>query len=125
MTENIENIQILVNKICSFFPEYQNIMYKVLTTSQNMSNNINRIKKEFFDEVFIPYHIEMMENITDVLEKLQKQENIKYLLAIVDFIDLIYQNAFYDIFSKKFQELENMYPDNIKEAHLRTFNLIN
>ena len=45
-------------------------------------------------------------------------------MAIADFIDLVYQNAFYDIFATKFQELELIEPEKIKEAHLNIFNLI-
>ena len=110
--------------IVSFFPEYQNVMFKVFTTSQNMSNEINSIKKSIFDEILITYHEESMEYILYIIETIQNKYISNYSLAIADFIDLIYQNAFYDIFSTKLQELELVQPEKIKEAHLRIFNLI-
>jgi hypothetical protein len=49
---------------------------------------------------------------------------MKYFLALCDFIDLVYQNSFYDIFAVKFQELEIINPEKITERHLLIFNLI-
>jgi hypothetical protein len=110
--------------IISFFPEYQNLMFKVFTTNCNMSNEINEIKKTIFNDILITFHEESMEYILYIIDSIQKKYTSKYSLAIPDFIDLIYQNAFYDIFSTKFQELELIEPEKIKEAHLKIFNLI-
>lgn len=110
--------------IVSYFPEYQNLMYKVFTTNQNMSPEINQIKKTIFDDILVSYHEESMEYITYIIDTLQQKYTSKYFLAIPDFIDLIYQNAFYDIFATKLQELEIISPETIKEAHLKIFNLM-
>jgi hypothetical protein len=112
------------DEIVKFFPEFQNLMYKVFTTSQNMASEINKIKKIIFDEILVVYHEESMEYIEYIIKSLQEKYTPKYFLAIADFIDLVYQNAFYDIFSVKFQELELIEPEKIKEAHLKIFNLI-
>jgi hypothetical protein len=122
--EPVNEIKKACDAIISFFPEYQNIMYKVFTTSQNMSHSINNIKKTIFDEILIVYHEESMENILYIIKTIQDKYSPKYFLAIADFIDLVYQNAFYDIFATKFQELELIEPEKIKEAHLNIFNLI-
>jgi hypothetical protein len=121
MDNNTKNA---MNGIISFFPKYQEIMYKVFTTSQNMSNQINKIKKTIFDEILINYHEESMEHILYIIDMIQQKYKPMYFLALADFIDLIYQNAFYDIFAIKFQELEIMEPEKIKEKHLKIFNLI-
>lgn len=110
--------------IVNFFPEFQNLMYKVFTTSQNMSAEINKIKRIIFDDILVVYHEDSMEYIKYIIKSIQEKYTPKYFLAIADFIDLIYQNAFYDIFATKFQELELMEPEKIKEAHLNIFNLI-
>lgn len=110
--------------IVSFFSEYQNIMFKVFTTSQNMSADINKIKKIIFDEVLVHYYEESMEFIDYITSSIHEKYIPKYFLAVPDFIDLIYQNAFYDIFSTKLQELELVEPEKIKAAHLKIFNLI-
>jgi hypothetical protein len=110
--------------IIDFFPEYQGIMYKVFTTSRNMSNEINEIKKTIFNNILITFHDELMEYITYIINTIQKKYTSKYFLAIPDFIDLVYQNAFYDIFTTKFQELEIISPEKIKESHLKIFNLM-
>lgn len=123
-TQPYSNIKNACEQIVSFFPEYQNTMYKVFTTSQNLANKINQIKKTIFDEILITYHEELMENILYIIDLIQQKYTSSYLLAIPDFIDLIYQNAFYDIFSTKLQELEICEPEKIKEAHLKIFNLI-
>jgi len=119
-----DNTKIALNGIVSFFPEYQDVMYKLFTTSQNMSGEINQIRQTIFDEILITYHEEAMEHILYIIDNIQQKYTPKYFLALADFIDLIYQNAFYDIFAMKFQELEIMDPDKIKEKHLLIFNLI-
>lgn len=110
--------------IIGYFPEYQNLMFKIFTTNRNMSNEINEIKKTIFNDILITFHEESMEYIFYIIDNIQQKYTPKYFLAIIDFIDLIYQNAFYDIFSTKFQELEIIDPEKIKEAHLKIFNLI-
>lgn len=110
--------------IIECFSEYQNIMFKVFTTSRNMSNEINEIKKYIFENILITFHEESMEYIAYIIDTIQEKYTSKYFLAIPDFIDLVYQNAFYDIFATKFQELELMSPEKIKEAHFKIFNLI-
>lgn len=119
-----ENTKKACDAIVNYFPEYQNIIFKVFTTSRNMSNEINEIKKNLFDNILVVYHEESMEYIVYIIQTIQEKYTPKYFLAIADFIDLVYQNAFYDIFSVKFQELELVEPEKIKEAHLKIFNLI-
>lgn len=118
------NTKKALDGIVAYFGKYQEIMYKVFTTSQNMSSEINQIKKDIFDEIFITYHEESMRYILYIIDNIQKKYTLKYFLALADFIDLIYQNAFYDIFAVKFQELEIVDQNKIKEAHLMIFNLI-
>ena len=113
-----------LNRIVRYFPEYQDIMYKIFTTSQNMSNEINQLKKNIFDEILITFHEDVMENILYIVDNIQQLYTQKYILAIVDFIDMIFQNDFYDIFSMKFQELEIIDPDKITIKHLYIFNLM-
>lgn len=110
--------------IVSFFPEFQEVMYKLFTTKQNMSIEINQIKRTIFDNFLITYHEEVMQHILYIIDNIQQKYTSKYYLALADFIDLIYQNAFYDIFAVKLQEMEIMSPDEIKETHLLIFNLI-
>ena len=119
-----DNTKIALNGFVSFFPDYQEIMYKLFTTSQNMSTEINQMRRTIFDEILITYHEETMQNILYIIDNIQKKYTPKYFLALADFIDLIFQNAFYDIFAMKFQELEIVDPDKIKEKHLLIFNLI-
>ena len=118
------NTKIALNGIVSFFPEYQDIMYRLFTTGQNLSSEINQIRKTIFDEILITYHEDAMENILYIIDNIQQKYTPKYFLAIPDFIDLIYQNAFYDVFAMKFQELEIVDPDKIRDKHLYIFNLI-
>ena len=118
------NIKNALNGIVSFFPDYQNIMYRLFTTGENMASEINQLKKTIFDEILITYHEDVMANILYIIENIQKKYTPKYLLAIPDFIDLIYQNSFYDIFAIKFQELEILEPDKITVKHLYIFNLM-
>jgi hypothetical protein len=113
-----------LDKIINYFPKYQNIMYRVFTTSQNLSCEINFIKKEIFDDILVIYHHEVLKYITYIITNIQQKYKSNYFLALPDFIDLIYQNAFYDIFSVKFQELEFVNPEKITENHLLIFNLI-
>ena len=119
-----DKTKIALNGIVSFFPEYQEVMYKLFTTSQNMSNEINQIKRTIFDEILITYHEEAMQYILYIIDNIQKKYTSKYFLALADFVDLIYQNSFYDIFAMKFQELEIVDPEKIKEKHLMIFNLM-
>jgi hypothetical protein len=118
------DIKIALNGIVSFFPEYQDIMYRLFTTGQNMTNEINQLKKTIFDEILITYHEDVMANILYIIENIQQKHTPKYLLAIPDFIDIIYQNDFYDVFAMKFQELEIIDPDKITVKHLYIFNLM-
>jgi hypothetical protein len=118
------NTKIALNGIVSFFPEYQDIMYRLFTTSQNLSSEINQIRKTIFDEILITYHEDVMENILYIIDNIQQKYTPKYFLAIPDFLDLIYQNAFYDVFAIKFQELEIVDPDKIRDKHLYIFNLM-
>jgi hypothetical protein len=114
----------ILNSLAGFFYDYQDLMYQVFTTSTNMANEINKLKKTLFDEYFVRYHEEIMENIEYLIEYIKTTYKPKYFLAVCDFIDLVYQNAFYDIFATKLQELEIVNPDKIKEPHLYIFNLI-
>ena len=118
------NTKIALNGIVSFFPEYQDIMYRLFTTGQNVSSEINQLRKTIFDEILITYHEDAMENILYIIDNIQQKYTPKYFLAIPDFIDLIYQNAFYDVFAMKFQELEIVDPDKIRDKHLYIFNLM-
>jgi hypothetical protein len=118
------NVQNALNGIVSFFPEYQDLMYKLFTSRDNMTNEINKLKKTIFDEILITYHEEVMENILYIIENIQQKHTLKYLLAIPDFIDLLYNNDFYDVFAMKFQELEIIDPDKITVKHLNIFNLM-
>ena len=52
----------------------------------------------------IYYHEEVMKNIVYIIDTIQQKYTFAYFLALPDFIDLIYQNAFYDIFAVKFQD---------------------
>jgi hypothetical protein len=113
-----------LNSIVGFFPDYQDVMYKLFTTSQNMSNEINQIRRTIFDEILITYHEESLKYILYVIDNAQQKHTPKYFLALADFIDMIYQNAFYDIFAMKFQELEIVDSEKITEKHLMIFNLI-
>lgn len=123
MESNVQTEKIM-SSLAGFFLDYQDLMYLVFTTSQNMSNEINKLKKLIFDEYFVRYHEEIMENIEYLINYIKKTYTPKYYLAVVDFIDLVYQNAFYDIFATKLQELEIVNPEKIKEPHLYIFNLI-
>ena len=87
-----DKTKIALNGIVSFFPEYQEVMYKLFTTSQNMSNEINQIKRTIFDEILITYHEEAMQYILYIIDNIQKKYTSKYFLALADFVDLIYQN---------------------------------
>lgn len=118
------NIKIALNGIVSFFPEYQDIMYKLFTTNQNLSNNINQLRKTIFDEILITYHEDVMENILYIIDSIQQKYAPKYFLAIADFIDLVYQNSFYDVFAMKLQEMEIVDPERITPKHLYIFNLM-
>jgi hypothetical protein len=114
----------VLNKVINFFPSYQNIMYQVFTTGNNMANDINELKKEFFESVVINYYSDVMEHIFYIISETQRQYKSKYFLAFCDFIDFIYQNCFYDIFSVKFQEFELKNPQTLTPKHLHIFNLI-
>lgn len=125
MNKTPENkIKNACDSIVNFFPQYQNVMYKVFTTNQNLSNEINNIKKIIFDNILVVFYEESLEYIEYIIESIKQKYTSVYSLAIPDFIDLIYQNAFYDIFSAKFQELEIKQPDKITNEHLKIFNLI-
>jgi len=121
MDQNTKNI---LNSVVNYFSEYQEIIFKIFSTSQNMSIEINEIKKEIFEKYLITYHHEILENIIYIISTIQEKYKSKYFLAIADFVDLIYQNSFYDVFSIKFQEMELLYPLSITENHLMIFNLI-
>jgi hypothetical protein len=118
------SIQPVLNSLVSFFPEYQDIMFRLFTTSQNLANDINQMRKTIFDEILISYHEEVMENILHIIDSIQQKYTPKYFLAIADFIDLIFQNAFYDVFAMKLQEMEIVNPDKITTKHLYVFNLM-
>jgi hypothetical protein len=113
-----------MDQLVNYFSQYQEIMFKVFTTSQNMSFEINQLKKNIFEQILITFHEESMQYILYIVDSIQKKYKLKYFLALADFLDLIYQNAFYDVFSVKFQELEIIDSNKIKEAHLIIFNLI-
>ena len=121
MNDDTKNV---LTGIVNFFPEFQEVMYKLFTTKQNMSIEINQIKRTIFDNFLITYHEEVMQHILYIIDNIQQKYTSKYYLALADFIDLIYQNAFYDIFAVKLQEMEIISPDEIKETHLLIFNLI-
>lgn len=120
-----QNINIVIsNELVKYFLQYQEIMYKVFTTSQNLTLQINNIKKNIFDNLFILYHEEMMLNISFFIDSIKNNYNLKYFLALADFIDLVYQNAFYDIFASKLVDLENNEPEKITKEHMKIFYLI-
>jgi hypothetical protein len=117
------NIQIC-NELIKYFLQYQDIMYKVFTTSQNLTLQINNIKKNIFDNLFISYYEEMMINVSYFMESIKNDYKPKYFLALADFIDLVYQNAFYDIFTSKLAQMENSEPEKITSEHMKIFYLI-
>lgn len=114
----------VLDKVINFFPSYQNIMYLVFTTGNNMANDINQLKKEFFDQIVINYYEDVLEHILYIIDSTQRQHKSKYFLAFADFIDFIYQNSFYDVFSVKFLEMETKDSSKLTPRHLHIFNLI-
>lgn len=119
-----EKTKQMLNDLAALYQNYQDLLYEVFTSNKNVSYEINETKKHVFEKYFMKYYNEIMENIMYVIDAVQKNYEPKYLLSLVDFIDLIYQNSFYDIFAKKMQELENKNPEYITKDHLKIFHLI-
>jgi len=117
-----------LSKIASYFKKYQEIMLPYvayldqITDEQKevFSNKLKELQKKLITEVLMFYSCESLLIIHKVMNKAQEVTKPLYPLALLDFVEFVYSNMFYELFLLNFNS-RNLKKEDVKEEDICHF----
>ncbi len=108
-------------KIIDTFPAYLNLYQKYMK-GEKVAKELDELYRPIFSQIMVPYYMEIMPNIQEIVSLIEKKySNIVNEYAIIDYIEFLCGNIYYETFVF---ELGKIPVKDIKTDHLIVFKYI-
>ncbi len=109
-----------IKKIVEIYPTFYSLYLKYMK-GEKVAKELDELYKPIFSKILMPYYMEIMPNIKEIMDLIEKTHDDCEPYYIIDYIEFLCGNIYYETFLFELKKIE---PTNIGIEHLNIFKYI-